>query len=93
MQFKEVIGQEEVTVGAGTFRAMRIESQWEVAKVLNAGKSPLKYGPPQRYQFTYWYVPETKTMAKTEREFRNSAGVVDMRSTDELEAFRVMKKR
>jgi hypothetical protein len=93
IQRYQVIGQEEVTVGAGTFRATRIESQWEVAKVLNPGKSPLKYGPPQRYQFTYWYVPETKTMAKTEREFRNSAGAVDMRSTDELEAFRVMKKR
>jgi hypothetical protein len=93
IQRYQVIGQEEVTVGAGTFRATRIESQWEVAKVLNPGKLPLKYAPPLRYQFTYWYVPETKTMAKTEREFRNSAGAVDMRSTDELEAFRVMKKR
>lgn len=89
----EVMEQEEVTVGAGTFRATKIESHWEVAKVLNPGKSPLKYAAPLRYQFTYWYVPDTKTMVKTEREFRNAAGAVDVRSTDELQAFRVLKKR
>lgn len=89
----QVIGPEEVTVGAGSFQAIKIESNWEVAKVLNPGKSPLKHAPPLRYHFTYWYAPETKTMVKTEREFRNSAGVVDTRSTDELEAFRVQKPR
>ncbi len=93
LQRYQVIGLEEVTVGAGTFRATRIESQWEVSNVLNPGRKPLKYGAPQRYQFTYWYAPETKTMVKTEREFRNSAGVLEMRSSDELEAFRVQKKR
>ena len=89
----QIIGPEAVTVGAGNFQAIRIESQWEVAKVLNAGKSPLKYAAPQRYLFTYWYAPETRTMVKTEREFRNAAGTVEVRSTDELEAFRAMKKR
>lgn len=89
----QVIGPEEVTVGAGSFQAIKIESNWEVAKVLTRGKSPLKYAPPLRYHFIYWYAPETKTMVKTEREFRNSAGAVDTRSTDELEAFRVQKPR
>jgi hypothetical protein len=89
----QVVGPEEVTVGAGTFQAIKIESHWEVAKALNAGKPPLKYGAPLRYHFVYWYVPETKTMVKTEREFRNLAGAVDTRSTDELEAFRVHKPR
>jgi hypothetical protein len=87
----QVIGPEEVTVGAGSFMAIKIESHWEVAKVLNPGKTPLKYGAPLRYHFFYWYAPETKTMVKTEREFRNSAGAVDTRSTDELQAFRVHK--
>jgi hypothetical protein len=88
----EVIGPEEVTVGAGTFMATRIESHWEVATVLNPGKTP-KYATPQRYHFTYWYVPETKTMVKTEREFTGTNGVMNMRSTDELDAFRVKKAR
>ncbi len=89
----QVIGPEEVTVGAGTFKAIKIESEWEVAKELNPGKSPAKYGPPLRYRFVYWYAPDTKTMVKTEREFRNAAGIIDTRSTDELEAFRVLKPR
>jgi hypothetical protein len=89
----EVIGPEEVTVGAGSFMATRIESHWEVASVLNSGKAPLKYASPQRYHFTYWYVPETKTMVKTEREFTSANGVTDIRSTDELDAFRVKKTR
>ena len=88
-----VIGPEEVTVGAGRFSATRIESHWEVAKLLNPGKTPAKYGPPLRHHFTYWYAPETKTMVKTEREFRNAAGAVEMRSTDELQGFRVQKPR
>ena len=88
-----VIGPEEVTVGAGTFRAIKIESRWEVAKIDNPGKSPARYAAPQRYQFTYWYAPAAKTMVKTEREFRDAAGAVEMRSTDELEAFRVQRKR
>ena len=89
----QVIGPEDVTVSAGTFQAIKIEANWEVAKVLNPGKAPLKYGTPQRYHFFYWYAPETKTMVKTEREFRNSAGVVDARSTEELQAFRLQKRR
>ena len=93
IQRYQVVGPEEVTVGAGTFRATRIESQWEVANVTNPGKLPLKYAAPQRYQFIYWYAPETKTMVKTEREFRNAAGALEVRSTDELEGFRVKKKR
>lgn len=93
VQRYQVIGPEEVTVEAGTFRAIRIASQWEVAKVVNPGKSPHKFAAPQRYQFTYWYAPETKTMVKTEREFRNAAGTVEVRSTEELQAFRLMKKR
>ena len=89
----QVIGPEEVTVGAGSFQAIKIEAHWEVAKVLNPGKTPLKYGAPLRYHFFYWYAPETKTMVKSEREFRNSAGAVDTRSTEELQAFRVQKPR
>lgn len=89
----QVVGPEEVTVGAGTFQAIKIESHWEVAKVLNPGKTALKYGAPLRYHFVYWYAPETKTMVKTVREFRNLAGAIDTRSTDELEAFRVQKPR
>lgn len=89
----QVIGPEEVTVGAGTFNAIKIESHWEIAKVLNPGKAPPKFAAPLRYRFVYWYAPDTKTMVKTEREFRNSAGTIDTRSTDELQAFRVQKPR
>ena len=93
IQRHKVIGSEEVTVGAGKFSATRIESDWEVAKLLNPGKTPARYAPPLRHRFTYWYAPETKTMVKTEREFRNAAGAVEMRSTDELQGFRVQKPR
>lgn len=89
----EVVGRENVTVGAGEFNAIKIESHWEVAKALNPGRTPLKYGPPQRYHFVYWYAPETKTMVKTEREFRTSTGALESRVTDELQAFRVQKPR
>lgn len=89
----QVIGEDEVTVGAGTFQALKIESHWEVAKAVNTGKASPKYGPPLRYHFVYWYAPETKTMVKAEREFRNPAGAVETRSTDELEAFRVQNPR
>ncbi len=89
----QVIGPEEVTVGAGTFNAIKIESHWEVAKVLNPGKAPAKLGAPLRYRFVYWYAPDAKTMVKSEREFRNSAGAIDTRSTEELQAFRVQKPR
>ena len=93
IQRHQVIGPEEVTVGAGRFTATRIESHWEVAKQSNPGKTPAKYAAPLRHHFTYWYAPETKTMVKTEREFRNAAGAVEMRSTDELQGFRVQKPR
>jgi hypothetical protein len=93
IQRHQVIGPEEVTVAAGTFMAIKIESHWEVAKITNPGKTPAKYGPPLRHHFLYWYVQDAKTMVKTEREFRNIAGAIDMRSTDELEAFRVQKTR
>ncbi len=89
----QVIGPEEVTVGAGTFNAIKIESHWEVAKLLNPGKAAPKYAAPLRYRFVYWYAPITKTMVKTEREFRNSAGVIDTRSTDELQGYRLQKPR
>lgn len=89
----QVLGRENVTVGAGEFSAIKIESHWEVAKTLNPGHTPLKYAPPQRYHFVYWYAPETKTMVKTEREFRTSSGTLESRVTDELQAFRVQKPR
>lgn len=92
-QRNKVLGTEEVTVGAGSFHAIKIESQWEIAKVLNPGRTPLKFGAPERYHFVYWYAPETKTMVKTEREYRTSSGAVTSRATDELEAFRVQKPR
>jgi len=41
-----------------------------------------------------WTLKQTapRTMVKTERKLHNAAGVVDVRSTDDLQVFRVMKK-
>lgn len=41
-----------------------------------------------------WTLKQTATsaMVDTERKLRNAAGVVDVRSADELQTFRVMKK-
>ena len=86
----QVIGQEEVTVGGGSFMATKIEGEWDVAKGAGSGKSSAKSGAP-RHHVIYWYAPGAKTMVKTEREVRNAAGVVTLRTTDELESFRVQR--
>lgn len=92
-QRNKVIGPEEVTVGAGSFQAVKIESHWDVTRVLNPGRTPAKYGATERYYFVYWYAPEAKTMVKTEREYRTGSGAVTSRATDELDAFRLQKPR
>jgi hypothetical protein len=89
----EVGETEEISVPAGNFKAIKIEAHWEVAKVLNPGKTPVKTGPAQRYHFRYWYAPETKTMVKSIREFRNAGGTVTSRTTDELQTFRLIRPR
>lgn len=89
----EVIGTEEVSVPAGSFKAIKIEAHWEVAKVLHPGKTPVQTGTPQRYHFKYWYAPETKTMVKTVREFYNLGGALASRTTDELQTFRLSRPR
>jgi hypothetical protein len=88
-QRHEVIGPEDVAVGAGTFSAIKISSRWEVAGAASQSKGSAKYGAPRRYHFVYWYVPEIKSMAKVEREFRGANGNVESNVTDELQAFRV----
>lgn len=89
----EVIGFEEVTVPAGTFNAVKIKADWEVAKGSAKKGGAVEYGPPQRYQFFYWYAPETKTMVRTEREFRTETGAVESKVTDVLSSYNTVRTK
>lgn len=90
----EVIGTEEIKVGAGSFNAIKISAKWEVAKLSTETRG--KSGKPgheaaERYNFVYWYAPETRSMVKVEREFRNAAGAIESRVVEELISYHATK--
>lgn len=77
----EVVGTQEIRIGAGSYQATLIKADWQTAKDSDKAK-------PARYHFTYWYVPELRAMAKVVREFYTPAGVLEATVTEELDSFR-----
>ena len=57
----KIVGWEDVTVPAGTFRALRIESEGTV----QVSKKP----KPGRSAVTAWYAPEVRRWIRLEQDF------------------------
>lgn len=74
----KVISREEVQVPAGTYQAIRIESDRSVTETATPD------GKKVQSHFTYWYVPEVKGMVKVVRDFLDDSNA-KTRITEELE--------
>lgn len=89
----KVVGTETIHVPAGTFETTKIEAVWQGTKVSNPKASAGENLAAERYQFTYWYSPETKAMVKVVRKFHNGFGAVESTVTEELDSFRPAAKK
>lgn len=92
----KVIGSELISVPAGSFSAIKIEGirvvedikTPEQQKLSASETSEVKSLPsgPRKYRTTYWYVHQTKAMAKILREHFDAAGLSSIDSVAELAA-------
>lgn len=72
--------EEEIRVGAGTFRAVRIEGK---------GQRRFSDRPPETLTVTYWFAPQAKAMVRTVREYRGTSGALTIRIVEEMTAYKV----
>lgn len=75
----EVVGWEDVTVPAGSFRALRIDSNGFWHSICGTGLLAYKY----------WYVPKVKALVKSETRVYFAGGNLIAGENRELKAFRV----
>lgn len=100
----KVVGWEDVTVTAGTFRALKLEAegQWSATlapatatagaqgdtPVMPASKGAAPTASGRTHQ-VFWYVLAVKKWVRSVEEFYDSNGVRSKSYADELEAFKV----
>lgn len=78
-----VVGWEEVTVPAGTFRALRLEATGTSRRLDRETRRP------GSLHYVYWYVPEVKRWAKMTLQGSDSRGVPGAEETEELLSYKV----
>ncbi|MBV8665738.1 MAG: hypothetical protein JO269_04565 [Burkholderiaceae bacterium] len=78
-----VLGAEDIKVGAGVFRAVKINEHCE-DPIMEAGT---ERASKRVVNGVYWYAPAAKAMVKIEHEYFGLSDKPDVADTMELEAF------
>jgi len=79
-----VVGWEEVTVPAGTFRALRIEHEGTWSRDTDHSREGFGRTLSAPVEITYWYAPAAKTIVKSLRVEKSSYGGTWFRGEQEL---------
>ena len=79
-----VVGWEEVTVPAGTFRALRVEATGTSQRLDLPARGRRHARNPGTLRYVYWYVPQVKRWAKMTMEGFDGRGEPGSRETEEL---------
>jgi hypothetical protein len=78
----EVVGWEQVSVPAGTFRALKIEAP-------GVADAPDNFGGSSTVRYVIWYVPEVRRWVRWQFDVRNPQGRTARHDTEELVEYHV----